>query len=122
MPPPTFSDAFWVRLAKADYVEYRKLKAAQAGRRPAQMIALMNELESRLAVRGRVTSAPNTAQQVMDAKKLNAPANKALASRKLDEFLNTKALPLKDGLDLLADYLLLAKRHVDAKWVAGPLT
>jgi hypothetical protein len=64
----------------------------------------------------------NIAPAVRLAKTFNAPANKALASEKLEAFLSAKAVPLKEELDLLADYLILSKRHLEAKWVPGTMT
>lgn len=124
MPPPTHgsSNVFWDALAKAHYLDYRKLKAAKAGRRSAQMIAMINALESKLAVRGSIPSDLPSTDIVTTArsnKVANAPANRALASEKLDSFLGAKAIPLKSELDLLAGYIL--SKSPGAKWVPGPL-
>jgi hypothetical protein len=87
------------------------------------MIAMMNALESKLAVRGRIPFglySTDIAETVKSVKTANAPANRALAQKQLTEFLDAKAVPLKEELDLLAGYLL-SKSPPGTMWVAGPL-
>src|SRR5689334_1978933 len=120
MPTP---DDLLAHLAAADYLYYRTLKAAQSGRRSAQMIAAINALESKLATRGSIsfdTPSTNIFTAARAAKTANADANKDLAKDKLDAFLKAKALPLKEELEFLARYLV-AKGPPGTKWIAGPL-
>jgi len=70
-----------------------------------------------LARRPRPADIVTTARSTKAA---NEPANRALAEKKLDSFLRSEAIPLKEELDLLAAYIL-SKCPASARWVAGPL-
>src|SRR5260221_5551342 len=86
------------------------------------MIATINALESKLAVRGHISSgmqSQNIVPAVRLAKAFNEPVNKALASDKLDAFLSSNAIPLQKELELLANYVVL--KTPGAKYIPGPL-
>jgi len=123
LPTPAYTDDFWLDLAKKNYPIYRTLKALKAGRQSAQMIATINALESKLAVRGQIpfglpsTDIVTTARSIKAA---NAPANGALAKAKLDSLLSAKAIPLQKELELLAGYII-SKGPPGAKWIDAPL-